>query len=144
MPTEASDPPPRPLSRRRKAALVGEIVAQYARARWLLSHHELPRAVELLRSGARRGANRPETHDTAQAALCASAVERVLRLLPADSRCLVRSLVLIALLERRGIEALVVIGVLAEPSFAAHAWVEHRGAPLLRPGAAGRGRLVEL
>ncbi len=65
------------------------------------------------------------------------------RLLPTDSRCLVRSLVLTRLLGRRGVPSSLVIGVMSEPQFAAHAWVEHGGAPLLSPGT-GFQRLVEV
>ncbi|MDQ3569707.1 MAG: lasso peptide biosynthesis B2 protein [Actinomycetota bacterium] len=72
------------------------------------------------------------------------AVSRTLRLLPTDSRCLVRSLVLTALLARRGLSSLLVIGVRSDPEFAAHAWVEHAGRPLLPPGEETFQRLLEL
>ncbi len=133
------------LSIPRKARLGGEILATYTRVRWLLRRHDLPRAVELLRRG---GSGRPGRAAASlgppRAAGYAHAVVRVLRLLPTDSRCLVRSLVLLAVLARRGTEAELVIGVLAEPEFAAHAWVECEGISLLRAGAAREGRLVEL
>jgi Transglutaminase-like superfamily len=121
-----------------RLALAAEVLALYPRARWLLARRELPEAVAALRGARSRPAADPDP------VRCAVAVERVLRLLPADSRCLVRSLVLLALLERRGLGAALVIGVLPEPEFAAHAWVEHRGRALLAPGPAGAGRLVEL
>ena len=54
------------------------------------------------------------------------------------------SLVLGALLARRGIPATLVIGAHAAPSFRAHAWVEHAGQPVLSPGDGTFGRLVEL
>ena len=133
---------PAPLGARRKVLLAAEILALYPRVRWLLARQELPRAVELLR---RPGHSRHRgCRVEAAPARCAGAVERVLRLLPTDSRCLIRSLVLLALLRRRGIEARLVIGALSRPRFAAHAWVEYRGTPLLAPGAAAAGRLVEL
>jgi hypothetical protein len=72
------------------------------------------------------------------------AVSRTLAHLPSDSRCLVSSLVLSRLLERRGIDASVVVAIRSDPGFSAHAWVEHRGRPLLRPGDLGYERLVEL
>jgi len=56
---------------------------------------------------------------------------RLLSVLPTDSRCLIRSLVLLALLERRGAGATLVVGVRTEPQFAAHAWVECQGEALL-------------
>src|SRR5262249_11888496 len=126
------------LSRMQKASLATEILFIYARVRWLLRRGALPHTVARLRAGSRPHANdlRPER--------CAAAVERTLRALPTDSRCLVRSLVLVALLSRRGLRAKLVIGVLRGPEFGAHAWVEHDGVPLLQPGMAARGRLVEL
>jgi hypothetical protein len=72
------------------------------------------------------------------------AVVRTLRLLPTDSRCLMRSLVLTRLLARRGIAGTLVIGVRTGERFEAHAWVEHSGTPLLDPGDATFRRLVEL
>jgi hypothetical protein len=48
-----------------------------------------------------------------------------------------RSLVLTALLSRRGIASTLVIGVRPGGEFGAHAWVEHEGAPLLPSGATG-------
>jgi hypothetical protein len=48
-----------------------------------------------------------------------------------DSRCLVRALVLTRMLARRGIESSFVLGVAAQPAFAAHAWLERAGVPLL-------------
>lgn len=44
--------------------------------------------------------------------------------------CLSRSLVLYWMLKRRGISAEFYIGVKTQPEFKAHAWVEHKGAPL--------------
>jgi Transglutaminase-like superfamily len=73
-----------------------------------------------------------------------SAVTRTLALLPGDTRCLVRSLVLTRLLARRGIPATLVIATRTTPSFAAHAWVEHAGRPVLPPGDRSFGRIVEL
>ncbi len=52
---------------------------------------------------------------------------KTLRPLPFDSRCLARSLVLVSVLSRRGIDSVLVIGVAVEPKFTAHAWVESGG-----------------
>lgn len=121
-----------------------EILATYLKVRWLLRRRQLPEVVARLRAeGARRRAAGPAL-DPAGVWRCAEAVLRVLRLLPTDSRCLVRSLVLLAVLARRGAEAELVIGVLPQPRFAAHAWLEHDGVPLLRAGAAGTGRIATL
>jgi Transglutaminase-like superfamily len=124
-----------------RLGLAAEILATYARVRWLLPRRELPRAVAQLRERGRRRHELPHEPSTAR---YSDAVVRVLRLLPADSRCLVRALVLLAVLARRGVRTELVIGVSPGPSFAAHAWVEHRGLPLLPAGSAGDGRLVEL
>lgn len=121
--------------------LAAEILATYARVRWHLRRRSLPATVALLRGRPRRPVAALEP---GAARRYAHAVVRVLEPLPADSRCLVRSLVLLAVLARRGAETELVIGVVPEPDFAAHAWLEHRGTPLLKPGAAGGGRLVEL
>jgi hypothetical protein len=71
-------------------------------------------------------------------------VTRSLAHVPGDTRCLVRSLVLVRLLARRGIRAKLVIGARTTPEFLAHAWVEHEGQPLLSPGGEVFGRLIEL
>jgi hypothetical protein len=130
---------------REKPGLALEILATYARVRWSLRRRGLPATVATLRAR-RMGRHRPlqPPLDPAGAWAYAHAVVRVLRLLPTDSRCLVRSLVLLSVLARRGVETDLIIGVLAEPEFAAHAWLEHRGVPLLRPGRAAAGRLAEL
>jgi len=131
-----------------KVRLTGEILATYARVRWLLWRRDLPETVAALRkqgatadTAARRPGAPPDRREAIR--LC-HAVVRVLRLLPTDSRCLVRSLVVLAVLAARGREVELVIGVLPGESFAAHAWVELDGAPLLEAGVAGDGRLVEL
>ena len=70
------------------------------------------------------------------------AVVKTLRLLPTDSRCLIRSLVLSRILSRRAIPHTLVIGVRNDPEFMAHAWVEHEGYPVLPAG--NYTRLTEL
>jgi hypothetical protein len=60
-----------------------------------------------------------------------SAVDRSLRYLPLDARCLARSLVLTRLLAVRGIPHSLLIGVRGGPDFLAHAWVESGGLALL-------------
>ena len=55
-----------------------------------------------------------------------------------------RSLVLTGMLARRGVYATVVIGVRPEPTFAAHAWVEVDGRPLLPDDESIYRRLVEI
>lgn len=132
--------PPR-ASAEGKARLATAILVAYARVRWLLLRRDLRRTVGVLRDR-RRAAGAPL--DRREAVRLTRAVVRVLRLLPTDSRCLVRSLVVLAVLADRGSEVELVIGVLPGARFTAHAWVELDGVPLLEAGVAGDGRLVEL
>ena len=110
----------------------------------------LPATVAALRARKRLGRRRPCPGVPRSSPGCAwEAVARTLRLLPTDSRCLMRSLVLSALLARRGIDSSLVIGVRTAEAFGAHAWVEHEGRPLLPTGASASGaapfhRLVEV
>jgi hypothetical protein len=125
-----------PLGPVEKLRLVAEIAGAWLRARRLLRRRTLPETVALLRAGGHAG--RAPGH----ALRVASAVSRALPLMPADSRCLMRSLVLVSLLARRSVTATLVIGVLPGERFAAHAWVELAGRPLLPAG--DYDRLVEL
>jgi hypothetical protein len=138
-----------PLSARRKLQLAAEVYIAYCRVRWWLRRHEVREVVRRLRSGGAAGADvaRCGEDDFRQVHLgglrLGRAVMRSLRLLPTDSRCLMRSLVLTGLLARRGINSSLIIAVQSEPEFAAHAWVEHAGKPLLPPGDTSLGRLTE-
>jgi len=58
-------------------------------------------------------------------------VFRVVDTLPTDKRCLINSLVLVRVLTHRSIGAQLVLGVQSEGGFAAHAWVEHAGRPVM-------------
>jgi Transglutaminase-like superfamily len=59
------------------------------------------------------------------------AVQKTLRVLPLDTKCPIRSLVLLRLLATRGYKSALVIGVCAHPTFGAHAWIEANGIALL-------------
>jgi hypothetical protein len=131
----------RPLSIRAKLSLAGEILWTYARVRWLVRAHTLEVAIERLGSAA-PASDLSAREEFPVGLRLGYAVGRTLARLPTDSRCLVRALVLASLLSRRGIHHSVVIGVRSKPEFGAHAWVEHRGAPLLPDEA--YTRLVEL
>jgi hypothetical protein len=145
----------------RKIELAVEILRTYASVRRELRRATLPEALERLRTPGSVTARAEET------ARLARAVRRTLRLLPTDTRCLSQSLVLTALLARRGVPSTLAIGVspgapkaprssaarrrlgrrrMQPPgeSFGAHAWVEHHGVPLLPPYEAEFQRLVEL
>ena len=129
----------------RKALLAVEILATYMRIRWLIRDENAMEAVPRIRGAAAPPSRFPGTPDqTYMAGLrLGHVVVRTLSPLPYDSRCLFRSLTLSALLHRRGIPAKLVIAVRPKP-FAAHAWVELEGRPLLRPASAGFERVVEL
>lgn len=125
-----------------KASLAVEIVTTYVRARGWLRRDELAAAVRELRA-AGPPARPPDGDQLLVGLRLGRIVGKTLGVLPADSRCLVRSLVLTSLLVRRGIESSLVIGVRPDPSFEAHAWVECAGTPLLPAGDEPYGRLVE-
>jgi hypothetical protein len=129
-----------------KARLAGEILAAYARVRWTLRRCDLPRTVAVLRAP-RPKRRRGQLPDAAgDGRRLGAAVVRTLEPLPADSRCLMRSLVLLRLLARRGVTGALVIAVrpTEDLALAAHAWVEVEGRPLLAPAGADHGRLVTL
>lgn len=130
------------LSAVAKLFLTAEILAEYARARRAMRHRELLDAAEVVGDAGDRAARCP--YDSYGAGLrLGAAVTRVLRALPRDPRCLAKSLVLTALLARRGIPSTLVIGVRSAP-FAAHAWVEYDGRPLLPPATTPFERLLEV
>jgi hypothetical protein len=133
----------RGLSLSQKAALAREVVWDYVRIRWMLRRRELPGLVTALR--AQGGSELRADGDQVLTGLrLGRIVGKTLGALPADSRCLVSSLVLTSLLSRRRIASTLVIGVQAEPDFAAHAWVECAGLALLDPGETDYARLTEL
>jgi hypothetical protein len=132
----------RPLGLGTKAALGFEILAAYAYVRWQLRRKALPEALTAVRSTPRRRRTEGETRPTGLR--LGRAVVRTLSLLPTDSRCLMRSLVLVRLLARRGIEAQLILGVSSAERFQAHAWVELDGRPVLASGGGSFARLANL
>jgi hypothetical protein len=139
----ATSSPVRRLSPVGRARLASEIVIAYLRAQRELRRAPITAVVERLRltpvARSSPGANALE-----EALRLGRAVSRTLALLPGDTRCLRRSLVLLQLLTRRGIAARLVIAARTDPDFLAHAWVEHDGVPVLVPASDSFGRLVEL
>jgi hypothetical protein len=131
---------PGPLRRAEKARLIAEILRAYVIVRWRMREPDIRIAVAHLRgeSGGERQI------DLLLARRLARAVVRTLTLLPTDSRCLARSLVLDRLMARRSLASVVVIAAQSGAKFEAHAWVEHDGVPVLPPGTDGYQRLVEL
>ena len=127
----------------RRGRLAAEILAAYLRAWRELRRAPITTVVERLRAG--EGPMRTEGLPALEEARrLGRAVVRALTLVPGDTRCLRRSLVLMQLLARRGISARLVIGTRTSPDFLAHAWIEHDGEPVLSPGDGSFGRLVEL
>ncbi len=119
--------PPLPLPARGRIG--AEIVATYVEVRWRMIRGDIGAVVTALRRDA------CDQHDPSVARRIglrlAWPVRRTLDPLPFDSRCLMRSLVLLRMLARRGVVCRLVIGVRPGQSFEAHAWIEHEGMPLL-------------
>lgn len=130
------------MARIRRAGLAVEVVGAYLRTQWWLRRRGLAFAVEAARR-ADAGRARADGAD-ADVARLARAVTRVLAPLPAEGRCLARSLALVRLLARRGVSGSLVVGIAARPDFGAHAWVERDGRPLLPPGGERFRRLLEI
>lgn len=134
------------LSARDKLGLGAEVLLAYGRVRRVAGRVPLPDALAALRAtppGAARV--EPTWEDPVHVARrLARVTARTLSVLPADSRCLNRSLTLTVLLARRGVPSLLVIAVKPGGEFGAHAWLEYRGHPLLPPADAGYETLVTL
>ena len=126
-----------------RTRLALEILTAYVQSRRALRRAPIETVVAGLRSRSPAVAL-PDADSLDQARSLGWAVARLLAHVPGDTRCLARSLVLTRLLAKRGIEAKLVIGASTTPEFLAHAWVEHDGTPVLNPGDASFGRLVEL
>ena len=73
-----------------KLHLAGEVLTTYARVRVLMSRNTLPETLDRIRGG--RASVEPT--DPAVGLRLARATRLVLRVLPADTRCLMQSLVL--------------------------------------------------
>ena len=130
-----------PLSRLRLAA---EILVAYTRVRWTMWTNEPPDAVAKLRAYAyRHPLAGYEDRELVAGWRLGRAVMKTLRPLPTDSRCLMRSLTLLTIMERRSLSPTLVIAVKPQP-FAAHAWIELHGQPLLPAGEPGYERITEL
>lgn len=135
----------RPYSPAGRAMIGGEVLLTYARVRWLLWRRDLPSIVAAI--DAEDPAAAPQVEGVAAIKLgarLARVTTRCLGSLPTDSRCLGQSLVLMALLARRGIASALVIGVKPGSDFGAHAWVEREGMPLLPSGGDTYSRLLAL
>jgi transglutaminase superfamily protein len=127
----------------RRGLLASEIVMTYVNVRRLLRRHTLPETVEALRAGG-PAARRNDEATLALGRHLAWATVRTITILPFDSRCLMRSLVLTRLLSRRGLGSTFVLSAAPGRQLQAHAWVEHSGEPLLEPAGADHEHLVRL
>jgi hypothetical protein len=130
-----------------RLALIAEILVTYAVTRVLMPRRDIRTLVSACRRRRRRSLPRPVAVADGSwriALRLGNAVDRVLSVLPTDSRCLVQSLVLTRMLSARGIRSTLIIGAHSAPSFEAHAWVEHDGRAVLPPGDFGESRLLEL
>ena len=114
-----------------KARLIIEIVVTYVPALRLLRTSDLNAMVKAARDVRATPEPVDRQNERDLALRLGFIVARVLEPLPSDSRCLVRSLVLLRMLTRRSIPASLVIGVKTGPPFEAHAWIEHDGLPVL-------------
>jgi hypothetical protein len=141
-PTDLAPRPSHASTRRDRAVLVAEVLVTYGWVRWSVRRRDLPTVVAALRAPRRCHAPRGPL-DADELRLAAAAV-RVLERLPGDSRCLTRSLVVLAMLARRGVAVRLVLAARPTPTFSAHAWVERSGRPLLPTREFDDARLAEL
>jgi hypothetical protein len=138
-------PPLAPLTRFEKTHLVVEILVIYIYTSLRLRRKDVKILNEVPRSDRSLVPDPSPAQTAALADRLGNAVAQALRSIPTDPRCLTRSLVLLRLLSRKGIDASLVIGVRHENEpFTAHAWVEHRGIPLLDPGGKLFSRLLQI
>jgi hypothetical protein len=140
---ERSAPAPR-LSPRQRLALGAEIVRVYLTVRRLSSRRKLPEVVAVLRDAPVAG-SLPLPDPRVDGIRLGRAVMRALVLTPGGTKCLMRSLVLVRLLARRGVtDGELIIAVQPGPAVLdAHAWVDLDGRALLPPGD-GHERLLVL
>jgi len=147
-PADSISEPLRPLTVPGKLLLALEILTTYLKTRWWLRRHNITQTAALARLGAIHESHNGEAQPAREEALLGLrlgiVIQRVFWLVPGDTRCLTRSVVLMRMLARRHVHTTLVIGVRAAPSFGAHAWIEHQGRPLLDPIEGDGQRLVEL
>jgi len=120
-----------------------EILTAYARARRESRRQDLRATVAVLRARD-RSPLAPASDGFEEGLRLARATVRALAALPLDSRCLMCSLILTQLLDRRGIGSRLVIGIRPGERFGAHAWVEVDSRTVPAPGAGSFERLTEV
>lgn len=132
-----------PLARLRLSL---EVLLTYLRVRWEMRSGDAEQAVGVLRewAGGGDGVSRlARRHQIFLSWRLAQSMGKVLRLLPADSRCLFSSLTLACMLERRGIRQSLLVAVRPQP-FSAHAWIEVGDEAVLPGAEPGYEKLLEL
>lgn len=127
-----------------KLRLATEVLRTFASVRRRMKATDVRDLLAELRAEGPPSPREPDAAATRDALRLGRAVSRTLGPLPVDATCLARSLVLVAMLARRGLPATLVIGVRpggrrnaeapANGGFGAHAWVEVGGRPVLEPG----------
>jgi Transglutaminase-like superfamily len=130
-----------------KLRLLIEIVSVYTRVRLRMRQNDLPKLVAFARrtDPSPPPGLHPDSREARWVAVgLGRAVTKTLHALPTDSRCLVQSLVLTRLLAARGLPSSLVIAARSDPDFAAHAWVEYAGVPVLVAGDFADARLLEI
>jgi hypothetical protein len=118
--------------------LVVELLATYPGLLRVVRSDDLVAMAQAARAPVRGRITTPPSLEHATAIRLGQIVGHVFGVLPMDARCLIRSLVLLRLLERRSIRATLQIGVKTPGDFGAHAWVEHDGVPVLPTGHVAR------
>ena len=132
-----------PLPLLPKVRLAVEIALTFIVVRWRMRRQaDVEKLTIGLRPGSPEAVIDPDTMRRAK--LLGNRVTLMMRVLPCDTRCLARSLVLIGLLGRRGIVAQLVIGVHPGLLFRAHAWVELSDEALMVPIERGGQRILEV
>ena len=144
MQTAETTTSPPSLGPGQRLALAAEIIRTYLAVRRLSARRKLPAVVVALRDAAVvPGLVLPDPR--LDGVRLGRAVMRTLVFTPGGTRCLMRSLVLLGLLARRGAaDVELIIAVQPGPSVLdAHAWIEFDGRALLPPGD-GHERLLVL
>lgn len=137
----AKPPTLKPFTPRDKVSLILEILTSYATMLRVLGQKDVLGMVARARE-VEPGRRITDALEHQEARRLGKVVGQTLGVLPTDSRCLIRSLVLVRILARRAIPTTLVIGVRKESKFEAHAWVEHDGKAILPSG--DYTRLTEL
>jgi hypothetical protein len=115
-------------------ALAAEVLRAYLPMWWRVRRHTLEATVHSARTVRPRTVAVQTGAETFVAERLGRAASRTLALLPTDSRCLVRSLVVLRLLARHSLNATLLIGVRPGSDVLAHAWVEYDGRPVVPAG----------